>query len=768
MPPLPPLCHPPLGGPKAQWREAQRLRLAGACLYASAVLVVSCGAFSFLIAAVSAAATSPTSKFSLSAVLWSSLLSPRVALAALLMSAAQGLAVVATGNAARACPPSGPKALAFVSGGGGGAGGRRRQRRRQWQWLAAASTSVLSAADSALTRLLLDGAASTRAGLTLLAGCAVSGWAIVPLFSWMAQGSAAGVGGSPPSPSPPQLLLSTPPWAPTLGLLVGAAHALLSLALGDDVVLVPALRRARAFVVKRAAAESAQRAAATAAAAAALAAATGVLRVGEEGGGATPLASALVALLGAALAAHALLVAGASVRAAFGERTQFVDSGLAAASTTTTMASASFSSSSAAARALASANDGLVAAVVEARTSPSSPNSLEASLFDLAVRADAAALAEASAGSSGAWRRAALFADGVAESDSSAGRSGGGVVIGGGRVNGGGPPRFPGAFPGRAWSAVVGGLCLAELAPALAAVGAALGGGGAAAASAGAPSTSGRAAAAASSTAPHPRWNERSSAATEGAGGAMSSVFFAAAKRLASAATSLLSSSSSKPLPPFPSTKGLPPPLPPAVLKAMAASLLRQRWQHLTLALRTLGALAAAAAEEDAAGVAQLAGGGGGDEGDDLNSPSSQFLFSHPGTDLGSVLSVLLAAAVAFGAAAEPGALPPKGAGGGGGMAAAALAPPGLGKLAAALAEEEAQGASFHSSYSPRPHRDPAASALADAALAAAHRAVAAYGKDARRALLSARVKAAPSVLGSGVSEAAVAALAEAVLAGRD
>ena len=172
---MPPPLSPPPGGPKTQWREAQRLRLAGACLYASAVLVVSCGAAAFMIASVSSA-TSPTSEFSLSTVLWSSLFSPRVAFAALLMSAAQGLAVVATGNAARACPPSGLKALSFVprgGGGGGGGAGRRRQRRRRWRWLAAASTTVLSAADSALTRLFLDGATSSRAGLTLLAGCAV-------------------------------------------------------------------------------------------------------------------------------------------------------------------------------------------------------------------------------------------------------------------------------------------------------------------------------------------------------------------------------------------------------------------------------------------------------------------------------------------------------------------------------------------------------------------------------------------------------------------
>ena len=277
--PLPPLSPLP-GGPRAQWREAQRLRLAGACLYASAVLVATCGAAAFLIASVSSAAfslptSSSASKFSLPAVLWSSLLSPRVAFAALLMSAAQGLAVVATGNAARACPPAGPKALSFLSsaaGGGGGASGHRHRRRRRWRWLAASTSTVLSAADSALTRLFFDGAASSRAAFTLLAGCAVSGWAIVPLFCWMAQGSSSAavavVGAPPPSSSSSSSsspFLSTPPWAPTLGLVVGAAHALLSLGLGDDVVLVPALRRARAFAVKRAAAESARRAAATAA-----------------------------------------------------------------------------------------------------------------------------------------------------------------------------------------------------------------------------------------------------------------------------------------------------------------------------------------------------------------------------------------------------------------------------------------------------------------------------------------------------------------------
>ena len=200
---MPPPLSPPPGGPKTQWREAQRLRLAGACLYASAVLVVSCGAAAFMIASVSSA-TSPTSEFSLSTVLWSSLFSPRVAFAALLMSAAQGLAVVATGNAARACPPAGPKALSFLSsaaGGGGGASGHRHRRRRRWRWLAASTSTVLSAADSALTRLFFDGAASSRAAFTLLAGCAVSGWAIVPLFCWMAQGSssaAVAVVGAPP------------------------------------------------------------------------------------------------------------------------------------------------------------------------------------------------------------------------------------------------------------------------------------------------------------------------------------------------------------------------------------------------------------------------------------------------------------------------------------------------------------------------------------------------------------------------------------------
>ena len=97
------------------------------------------------------------------------------------------------------------------------------------------------------------------------------------------------------------------------------------------------------------------------------------------------------------------------------------------------------------------------------------------------------------------------------------------------------------------------------------------------------------------------------------------------------------------------------------------------------------------------------------------------------------------------------------------------MPPPGLGKLAAALLEEEEEeeGGAFHSSLPHhRLHRDPAASALADEALAAAHRAVLAYGKDARRAASSAKL---PSpVFGSGVSGAAVAALVEAVLAGRD
>ena len=49
----------------------------------------------------------------------------------------------------------------------------------------------------------------------------------------------------------------------------------------------------------------------------------------------------------------------------------------------------------------------------------------------------------------------------------------------------------------------------------------------------------------------------------------------------------------------------------------------------------------------------------------------------------------------------------------------------------------------------------------------AAHRAIAAYGEDARRAALSAELGPCP-VFGSGVSAAAVSALAEAVLAGRD
>ena len=208
-------------------------------------------------------------------------------------------------------------------------------------------------------------------------------------------------------------------------------------------------------------------------------------------------------------------------------------------------------------------------------------------------------------------------------------------------------------------------------------------------------------------------------------------------------------------------------------MKAKAAALLRQRWQHLALALRTLGALSAAAAEEDATGVAQLAGGGKRRGGDGPGSPRPSF---HPGTDLGSVLSALLSAAVAFGAAAEPGALPEWGTaagGGGGGGGGAAPAPPGLAKLAAAL-EGEGEGlsrsrsrSSRYSSAPPLPRRDAAASALADAALSAAHRAVAAYGEDARRAALSAELGPCP-VFGSGVSAAAVSALAEAVLAGRD
>lgn len=93
------------------------------------------------------------------------------------------------------------------------------------------------------------------------------------------------------------------------------------------------------------------------------------------------------------------------------------------------------------------------------------------------------------------------------------------------------------------------------------------------------------------------------------------------------------------------------------------------------------------------------------------------------------------------------------------------MPPPGLGKLAAALEEEEANDATFHASFSSS-HRDAAASALADAALAAAHRAVSAYGRDARRAVASAKLPA--PIFGSGVSSAAVSALAEAVLAGRD
>ena len=796
MPPRPP--SPPFpDGPKAQWREAQRLRLAGACLYASAVLVATCGSAAFLLAAVSSAmASTPKFSFSLSAALWSSLLSPRVAVAALLMSAAQALAVLATGNAARACPPLAPKALSFVpllfSG---------RQSRQRRRWLPSALSATLSAADAALTRLFLDGAASRRACLALVTACAVSGWAIVPLFCWMARqgsGSAAAAAADGGAGSPP-LLLSTPRWAPTLGLAVGAAHALLHLGLGEDVVLVPALRRARAFAVKRAAAESARRAAALAAAAAAALLSAGGTAAAGGAGSAPSLASAAVALLGAAVAAHALLVGAASVRAAFGERTQFVDSGGgASAPAPASSSSSSFRAAQAQRRsagtagAVACANDGLVASIVEAASrrdsSSSSPptNSLEASLFDLAVRADAAALAEASAGSSGAWRRAALFADGV------------GVGSDGGGPGGGAAPPFPGAFPGRAWSAVVGGLCLSELAPALAAVGAALlpsaaaaagaastkGAASAAAAAAGvagAASASGRgggAAAAASATSP-PRWNECAPAATAGAGtGGALSVFLAAAKRLASAAARLLSSSSSSfskpPPPPSSSTTKPPAPLPPAVLKAKAAALLRQRWQHLALALRTLGALSAAAAEEDAAGVAQLAGGGKRRGGDGPGSPRPSF---HPGTDLGSVLSALLSAAVAFGAAAEPGALPEwgtaAGGGGGGGGGGAALAPPGLAMLAAAL-EGEGEGlsrsrsrSSRYSSAPPLPRRDAAASALADAALSAAHRAVAAYGEDARRAALSAELGPCP-VFGSGVSAAAVSALAEAVLAGRD
>ena len=779
-PPLPPL-HP--GGPKAQWREAQRLRLAGACLYASAVLAVSCGAAAFLMASVS---TFSSSKFSLSAALLSSLFSPRVAVAALLMSAAQALAVVATGNAARACPPLGPKALSFVLLPRGGA--RRRRHRRRW--LASAFSHSLSAADTALTRLFLDGAASTRAGVALLAGCAASGWAIVPLFCWMAQGCWVVDGGSPsPSPSPSSPSLSTPPWAPTLGLLVGAAHALLSLGLGDDVVLVPALRRARAFAVKRAAAECVRRAVLTAAVAAA------VLSLAAGGGGGADAASlassaasssrtsAAVALLGAALAAHSLLVGAASVRAAFGERTQFVESGSCRMPTSSSSSFRAAQRVSAAAGAMASANDGLVASIVETSSyssgrrgsfsSSSSSNPLESSLFDLAVRADAAALAEASAGSSGAWRRAALFADGVGVGSDSVERNDG--------YDESNNSPFPGAFPGRAWSAVVGGLCLSELAPALAAVGAALlPSSSSPSAAAGAASTTVGAAATGASVASPPRWNERPSAAATaraGAGGGASSVFFAAVKKLASAAASLLSHSSSSKKPPPPSSSTKTPPLPPAVLKAKAATLLRQRWQHLALALRTLGALSAAAAGEDAAGVAQLAGGGGGsrsgNEGGDPTS-SSQFFSFHPGTDLGSVLSALLSAAVAFGVAAEPGALPEGTVAGAGsvvvvGGCSAALPPPGLGKLAAALEEEEDASflhSSSYSSSSPLLRRDAAASALADVALAAAHQAVSRYGKDARRAVLSAQL--ASPIFGSGVSAAAVAALAEAVLAGRD